>query len=84
MCPLNPLTASYYDIHSNVMYASGGLKSDYAGHDKRFHNNLQIGAASVCGQYCWYSAGHEDWCHNNTASRLQAHKHTHCLRSMQT
>jgi hypothetical protein len=24
--------SSYYDIHHNVEYASGGLKSDYAGH----------------------------------------------------
>jgi hypothetical protein len=49
------------------MYGAGGLKSDYAGHDKHFHGNLNIGANSLCGQYCWYSDGHEDRCFNNTA-----------------
>ena len=65
----------YYDIHSNVMYAAGGLKSDYAGHDKRFHGNLNIGANSLCGQYCYYSEGHEDW------SQWQCKRVWHILQS---
>ena len=38
----------YYDIHHNVQYASGGLKSDYAGHDKLYHHNLNVGGGN-CG-----------------------------------
>ena len=40
--------SSYYDIRDNVMYAAGGLKSDYAGHDKQFHGNLNVGGGG-CG-----------------------------------
>ena len=50
--------SSYYDIHHNVMYASGGLKSDYAGHDKLYHHNLNIGGGN-CGMYNYYQAGHQ-------------------------
>lgn len=44
-CPSHP---QYYDIHHNVQYASGGLKSDYAGHDKKYHHNLNVGGGN-CG-----------------------------------
>eukprot|EP00039_Didymoeca_costata_P023769 m.8181 g.8181 ORF g.8181 m.8181 type:complete len:1067 (-) comp3851_c0_seq2:220-3420(-) len=57
--------SSYYDIKNNVMYAAGGLKSDYAGHDKVYHGNLQIGGGG-CGMYNYYQMDHQDQCYNNT------------------
>ena len=57
--------SSYYDIHHNVEYASGGLKSDYAGHDKLYYDNLNVGGGN-CGMYNFYQVGHQDRCFNNT------------------
>ena len=57
--------SSYYDIHHNVQYAAGGLKSDYAGHDKLYHHNLNVGGGG-CGMYNYYQNGHADQCFNNT------------------
>ena len=57
--------SSYYNIQGNVMYAAGGLKSDYAGHDKLFQGNLNIGGGG-CGMYCFYQEDHQDQCFNNT------------------
>jgi hypothetical protein len=57
--------SSYYDIHHNVEYASGGLKSDYAGHDKSYHHNINVGGGN-CGMYNYYQTGHADRCFNNT------------------
>ena len=57
--------SSYYDIHHNVQYAAGGLKSDYAGHDKLYHHNLNVGGGG-CGMYNYYQDGHADQCFNNT------------------
>ena len=34
--------SSYYDISHNVFYLNEGLKSDYHGHDKRYHHNINI------------------------------------------
>ena len=53
------------DIHHNVEYASGGLKSDYAGHDKLYHHNLNVGGGN-CGMYNYYQVGHADRCFANT------------------
>jgi hypothetical protein len=57
--------SSYYEIHHNVEYASGGLKSDYAGHSKLYHHNLNVGGGN-CGMYNYYQEGHQDKCYNNT------------------
>ena len=61
--------SAWYNIHHNVFYLGGGLKSDYAGHDKQYHHNLNIGlnGFGVCGNFCEYEAGHADSCFNNTA-----------------
>ena len=32
------------DISSNVFYLNEGLKSDYHGHGKLYHDNINIGA----------------------------------------
>eukprot|EP01051_Picozoa_sp_SAG22_P012286 SAG22_NODE_1261_length_4977_cov_9.689832_5_plen_158_part_00 len=48
-----------------MQYASGGLKSDYAGHDKLYHHNLNVGGGN-CGMYNYYQDGHQDECFNNT------------------
>jgi hypothetical protein len=72
--------SSYYDIGENVFYVNEGLKSDYHGHDKRYHHNLNVGAAVCCFQFGFvsgrgaasndperefYEAGHADRCLTN-------------------
>jgi hypothetical protein len=39
--------SSYYDISSNVFYLNEGLKSDYHGHGKLYHDNINIGAGAI-------------------------------------
>ena len=58
--------SAYFDIRDNVFYEGSGLKSDYAGHDKRFHGNLGIAISLPCGVGTQYRTGHEDQCYNNT------------------
>ena len=72
--------SSYYDISYNVFYEGEGLKSDYRGHGKIYHNNLNVGAGVCCFQFGfisgrdagsnvagkeYYKAGHTDMCHSN-------------------
>jgi len=47
--------SSYYDISHNVFYLNEGLKSDYHGHDKRYHHNINIGAGVCCFQFGFIS-----------------------------
>ncbi len=64
----NDDTSSYYDIVSNFMYGGGGVKCDYAGHDKYFHENVlvdQIGGGA-CHHTCAYKKPFTDHCYNNT------------------
>ena len=58
--------SAYFDIRDNVLYGGSGLKSDYAGHSKRFHGNLGVALTLPCGVGTQYRAGHEDRCFNNT------------------
>ena len=43
--------SSYYDISQNVFYLNEGLKSDYHGHGKLYHDNINIGAGVCCFQF---------------------------------
>jgi hypothetical protein len=52
--------SSYFDIRDNVFYEGSGLKSDYSGHDKRFHGNLGIAINLPCGVGTQYRAGESD------------------------
>lgn len=47
--------SSYYDISSNVFYLNEGLKSDYHGHGKLYHDNINIGAGVCCFQFGFIS-----------------------------
>ena len=49
-------------------YASGGLKTDYAGHDKHYHHNLNVGGGN-CGMYNFYQMGHQDHCYDVSYSQ---------------
>ena len=72
--------SSYYDINHNVFYMGEGLKSDYHGHSKRYHHNINIGAGVCCFQFGfisgraeasnvpskeYYQPGHIDMCYSN-------------------
>lgn len=72
--------SSYYDIGHNVFYEGEGLKSDYRGHGKIYHHNLNVGAGVCCFQFGFisgrdagsnvaghefYKKGHTDVCHSN-------------------
>jgi hypothetical protein len=76
--------SSYYDISYNVFYLNEGLKSDYHGHTKLYHDNINIGAAVCCFQFGfvvgkevddprqqYYEAGHTDHYYRNRC--VQAH-----------
>ena len=40
--------SQYFDVHHNLfLYGTGGLKSDYGGHDNRHHENV----------YAWLAHG---------------------------
>jgi hypothetical protein len=47
--------SSYFDIGHNVFYLNEGLKSDYHGHDKVYHDNINIGAGVCCFQFGFIS-----------------------------
>jgi len=53
--------SSYYDIASNVFYMGEGLKSDYRGHGKRYHDNLNIGAGVCCFQFGFITCPDDSW-----------------------
>lgn len=60
---------AWMNIHSNVFYAGDGVKMDYSGHDKHFHDNLVV-VACYDGQACvsgggYYPPGHNDRFENN-------------------
>lgn len=73
--------SSYYDISFNVFYLNEGLKSDYHGHGKLYHDNINVGAGVCCFQFGFisgrgassniagpaefYEAGQADQCYNN-------------------
>eukprot|EP00928_Gymnodinium_smaydae_P079445 TRINITY_DN63377_c0_g1_i1.p1 TRINITY_DN63377_c0_g1~~TRINITY_DN63377_c0_g1_i1.p1 ORF type:complete len:299 (+),score=21.71 TRINITY_DN63377_c0_g1_i1:39-899(+) len=72
--------SSYYDIGHNVFYLGEGLKSDYHGHGKLYHDNLNLGVGVCCFQFGFisgrdaasnvpanefYQAGYVDRCINN-------------------
>eukprot|EP00656_Telonema_subtile_P055484 TRINITY_DN8602_c0_g1_i3.p1 TRINITY_DN8602_c0_g1~~TRINITY_DN8602_c0_g1_i3.p1 ORF type:complete len:296 (-),score=85.39 TRINITY_DN8602_c0_g1_i3:241-1128(-) len=56
----------YYTTHHNFFpFSSGGLKSDFGGHDNHHYNNIYYtdgGCMGVCAQ----KPGHEDAFYNNT------------------
>ena len=54
----NDDTSSYYLIHHNFFYLGGGVKCDYDGHEKRFYNNVMLGATAGCWHTCAYHAGY--------------------------
>ena len=45
--PFSDDGSSYYDISYNVFYLNEGLKSDYHGHGKLYHDNINIGAGAI-------------------------------------
>eukprot|EP00928_Gymnodinium_smaydae_P031070 TRINITY_DN22929_c0_g1_i1.p1 TRINITY_DN22929_c0_g1~~TRINITY_DN22929_c0_g1_i1.p1 ORF type:complete len:770 (+),score=134.38 TRINITY_DN22929_c0_g1_i1:334-2310(+) len=63
----NDDTSSYYDIDSNFFYLGGGLKCDYDGHSKVFHDNIMLaqGGGAACHHTCAYKKGFTDSCFNN-------------------
>jgi len=68
--------SSYYDIHDNVFYEGGGMKSDYAGHDKLYHHNLNVGHDVICGNYMFYRPNHTDHCYSNVGVMSLVHAAT--------
>ena len=63
----NDDTSSYYDIQKNFMYMGGGVKCDYAGHDKIYHDNIlveQLGGGG-CHHTCAYKDPFVDKCFRN-------------------
>jgi len=63
----NDDTTSYYKIYSNFFYLGGGVKCDYAGHEKRFYENVMLaqGGGAACHHTCAYKKGYTDYCYNN-------------------
>merc|ERR1712019_286556 len=60
-------TSSWYKITRNVLYQGGGLKCDYAGHDKYFSGNLLVQTNfGACSHTCAYKKPFTDHCFNNT------------------
>lgn len=81
--------SSWFDIGHNVFYMNEGLKSDYHGHDKVYHDNLNIGAGVCCFQFGFISG--QDACRGgpcpgggDMAGRNEFYEvgHTdHCIRN---
>eukprot|EP00041_Stephanoeca_diplocostata_P013202 m.230408 g.230408 ORF g.230408 m.230408 type:complete len:487 (+) comp19259_c0_seq4:384-1844(+) len=64
----NDDTSSYYKISGNLFIGGGGVKCDYAGHDKYFFDNVLIDqqGGAACHHTCAYKKPYTDHCYNNT------------------
>ena len=61
-----PSRSAYYKAHHNFFpFSSGGLKSDFNGHDNRHFENVYINSHN-CVEICAQAPGHEDAFYNNT------------------
>ena len=53
--------SSYYEISKNLFYDGEGMKSDYRGHSKLYHDNLHVGVGVCCFQFGFITCPDKSW-----------------------